>query len=218
MNQKIKRNKLGSMNPEFWNQRYASEEWVYGLRENDFLREEISRFKKGSSVLDLASGEGRNSLFLARQGFQVTAVDQSAVGMDKLKKQSRLEGLSVTCIESDVLAFQTNQKFDAVVITFLHLSPSQRKKLFRMLPSFLSSEGILIAEWFHPDQRVRNYPSGGPEDPNFMVTLEELQKEFASGWRIFRLEHVERDLDEGEKHSGRGSVVRISAQKVNSHS
>ncbi|RHX84861.1 class I SAM-dependent methyltransferase [Leptospira stimsonii] len=201
------------MNPEFWNNRYASDEWVYGLRENDFLREEILRVKKESSVLDLASGEGRNSLFLARQGFSVTAVEQSNVGLDKLKKQSHVENLKVICIQSDVLQFKTEQKFDAVVITFLHLPPEQRKVLYRVVYSLLNPEGIFIGEWFHPDQRAKNYPSGGPENPNLMVTLEELQEEFQNGWRIFRLEHVERDLDEGEKHSGRGSLVRISAQK-----
>ncbi|PJZ54860.1 class I SAM-dependent methyltransferase [Leptospira adleri] len=202
------------MNPEFWNKRYASEEWVYGLKENDFLREEISRLKKGSSVLDLASGEGRNSLFLARRGFSVTAVEQSTVGLDKLKKQSEAENLKVICVQSDVLEFKADQKFDAVVITFLHLPPEQRKLVYRMLFSLLKPEGIFIAEWFHPDQRAKNFESGGPEDPDLMVTLEELRNEFENGWKIFRLEHVERDLDEGEKHSGRGSVVRISAQKT----
>ncbi|WP_205274747.1 class I SAM-dependent methyltransferase [Leptospira ainazelensis] len=202
------------MNPEFWNKRYASQEWVYGLLENDFLREEISRVQKGGSVLDLASGEGRNSLFLARQGYSVTAVEQSFVGLEKLKKQSKAEGLPVICIESDVLAYKTDQKFDAIVITFLHLSPTERETLYHLLPSFLKPEGIFIAEWFHPDQRIKDFPSGGPEDPNFMVTLEELQKEFQNGWKVFRLEHVERDLDEGEKHSGKGSVVRICAQKT----
>ena len=84
-----------------WDERYAAEEYVYGKDPNDFLREMCPLLKKGS-VLCLAEGEGRNAVFLARQGFNVTAVDSSRVGLAKADKLGKECGVAVDTVVADL--------------------------------------------------------------------------------------------------------------------
>jgi ubiquinone/menaquinone biosynthesis C-methylase UbiE len=68
------------MNKTFWDSRYAEQEYAYGIKPNDFLSENINRIKPGSEILCLAEGEGRNAVFLAERGHEITAIDYSESG------------------------------------------------------------------------------------------------------------------------------------------
>lgn len=192
----------------FWDDRFAADEYVYGVQPNDFIKEAAAtRLSSPCDVLDLGVGEGRNAVHLARQGHTVTAVDYSAEGLRKTEQLAEREGVSVETLRADVRDWDPDRTWDAVVITFLHLPPSERPDLYALLQRVLRPGGTLIAEWFRPEQRTEGYTSGGPPDVDMMVTVEELRTHFAVDG-IEQLERAEPMLDEG-MHTGPGATVRF---------
>ena len=79
-----------------WDERYSMEEYAYGITPNEFLVENVSCIPNGK-VLSLAEGEGRNAVFLAKQGYSVTAVDASLVGLSKARKLREIEPSCAVC-------------------------------------------------------------------------------------------------------------------------
>jgi SAM-dependent methyltransferase len=193
---------------DFWNDRYAQDAYVYGTRPNAFVETAAGRWLgEEEAVLALGAGEGRNAAFLARQGHDVTALDYSAEGLRKTRRLAEQSDVSVDTILADVREWQPDRTWDAIVVTFLHLPPPDRADLYALLRRCLRPGGVLIAEWFRPEQRTEGYTSGGPPDVEMMVTAEELREHFETGG-IERLEAAEPMLDEG-MHEGPGATVRL---------
>lgn len=192
----------------FWDERFAADEYIYGVQPNDFIREAAATWLSSpQEVLDLGVGEGRNTVHLAKQGHTLTAVDYSAEGLRKTERLAEQEGVSVETIQADVRDWAPDRTWDAIVVTFLHLSPPERAQLYDLLQHILRPGGTLIAEWFRPEQRTEGYTSGGPPDVEMMVTAEELREHFdAEG--IEQLEIAEPMLDEG-MHKGPGATVQF---------
>lgn len=193
---------------DFWNDRYAQDAYVYGTRPNAFVEAAAGRWLADEQeVLALGAGEGRNAAFLARRGHDVTALDYSAEGLRKTRRLAEQSDVSVDTILADVREWQPDRTWDAIVVTFLHLPPADRADLYELLRRCLRPGGVLIAEWFRPEQRTEGYTSGGPPDVEMMVTAEELREHFETGG-IERLEAAEPMLDEG-MHEGPGATVRL---------
>jgi 2-polyprenyl-3-methyl-5-hydroxy-6-metoxy-1,4-benzoquinol methylase len=101
-----------------WNQRFASEDSFLGQRPSPFLAREIERLLRlvpGKRALDIACGEGRNSVFLAQQGFQVTALDISDVGLGKARQWAEREGLLVDFRQVDLDEYRFSAQFDLII-------------------------------------------------------------------------------------------------------
>jgi ubiquinone/menaquinone biosynthesis C-methylase UbiE len=192
----------------FWDERFAADEYVYGVQPNDFIKDAAAAWLSSpQEVLDLGVGEGRNAVHLAKQGHTVTAVDYSVEGLRKTEQLAEKEGGSVETIQADVREWTPDRTWDAIVVTFLHLPPSERAQLYTLLQRILRPGGTLIAEWFRPEQRTEGYTSGGPPDVDMMVTAEELREHFDEGG-IEHLEIAEPMLDEG-MHEGPGATIRF---------
>ena len=88
-----------------WDQRYDTEEYVYGTEPNDFLVSINDRIPRGGRVLSLGEGEGRNGVYLAKLGYAVTAVDLSPVGMKKAEKLALDNGVSIKAVAADLAAY-----------------------------------------------------------------------------------------------------------------
>lgn len=203
------------MSSDFWNERYQGEAYVYGTAPNRFVREQIDALPAGGSVLALGAGEGRNAVFLAEQGFDVTALDYAAVGLQKLRDLAAARGVTVETIQADVTAWRPERTWDAVVVTFLHLPPEDRPALYECIQQVLRPGGVLVAEWFRPEQVTDNYASGGPPTAAMMVTENELRAHFpVDGIRLLRV--VETHLDEGPHHRGSAAVVQFVWSKSKS--
>ncbi len=200
------------MNPERWDERFAAPEFWYGTRPNDFVAQSLPYLEGCTTVVELGAGEGRNAVFLAEQGLTVTAVDYSKQGLQKVQKLAEQRGVSVETICADVLNWQPDRQWDAVVMTFLHLPPSDRPKLFALVQRILVPGGYVIAEWFRPEQRIRGFTSGGPPTPELMVTASELQYHFPQSG-ILHLATPVRRLDEGPGHQGLGATVQLIWRK-----
>ncbi len=194
-----------------WDTRFGQEEYVYGREPNVFLAEHHLVFPKGARVLSLGEGEGRNAVFLARQGYDVTALDSSAEGMRKLTGLAAQGGVLVTQRLEDVTqADLGTARWNGIVSIFCHLPSADRQALYARIRQGLRPGGIFLSEMFTPAQL--GYQSGGPKDPDMLVTRDELLAAF-EGFEIVLAEEELVTLDEGPFHQGLGSVVRFIARR-----
>ena len=190
---------------EFWNQKYARDDYFYGEQPNDFLHSQIFRLPTGARVLVVGDGEGRNGVWLAEQGFTVTTVDGSHVGCDKSRALAAQRKVSLEIVCADLLTWDWPVgAFDAVVSVFLHFSPDERKVAHARIQAALVLGGWLIIEQFHPNQ-LNGYTSGGPKAVDMLTTMGDLADDFnAIDWWL--LAEGTTRLEEGPGHSGLGYV------------
>ena len=193
-----------------WDERYLGEDYVYGTAPNDFLRDQIERIPAGR-VLCLAEGEGRNAVFLAEQGFHVTAVDQSAVGLDKARRLATSRGVEIDTVVADLAGFSIEpDAWDGIVSIFAHMPPAARRHIHRETVRGLRPGGVLVLEAYRPEQL--QYKTGGPPTAEMMMDLGGLRTELAGLEFEFATETV-RDIYEGPLHHGPGAVVQVLARK-----
>ena len=189
-----------------WDERYAQEGWAFGTEPNDFLRQQTHRIPPGR-VLCLGEGEGRNSVFLAEQGFEVVGVDRSQVGMDKAQELARERGVFVETVVSSIEEFDLSEdEWQGIVSIFFHLPPEIRERVHQSVVQGLAPGGVLVLEAFTP--RQLDFPSGGPPHPDRLVTLNGLRKELEELDLVLARE-TEREVHEGRMHTGLSSVVQV---------
>lgn len=129
-----------------WDERYRSKEYAYGTEPNQFLKQNFHHLPKGR-ILSLAEGEGRNAVFLAQQGYSVTAVDTSIVGLHKAQKWAEANGVTVNWVHADLADYDFgNHEWDGIVSIFCPLLPAVRKKMYdRLQLGLKQSAGSLYA-------------------------------------------------------------------------
>ena len=197
-----------------WNERYGADDFFYGNKPNDFLRAETSRIERTGKVLCLAEGEGRNAVFLATQGFHVTAVDGSQVGLKKLKRWAMDNHTSVETVCADLADFDMGvQRWDAIVSIWCHLPPSLRADVHHRATLALKPNGFFILEAYTP--RQLNFKTGGPPIAEMMMTLDGLKVELA-GLDFLHAVEIDREIQEGRGHQGPSAVVQVVAQTAKS--
>ena len=129
-----------------WNDRYAIEEYLYGTEPNEFLVEQVEGLSPGKALC-IADGEGRNSVYLAGLGFQVTAVDISETGSAKTRSLAAERGVEVETVTADLAEFDLGaDRWDLVVSIFAHVPPEVRRDLHTRLPRSLRPGGTVILE------------------------------------------------------------------------
>ena len=134
-----------------WDQRYSEPGYAYGTDPNDFLKASLAFLPKNGSVLCLAEGEGRNSVFLARHGFNVTTVDSSTVAMQKTQDLAKKHGVQVNSTVADLVEFDLGSKqYDAIISIFCHLLPPLRKTIHTHVQESLKDDGIFLLEGYTP--------------------------------------------------------------------
>jgi 2-polyprenyl-3-methyl-5-hydroxy-6-metoxy-1,4-benzoquinol methylase len=195
---------------EEWNQRYNKPELVYGQHPNEFLKQQLSTLTPGTLLLP-GEGEGRNALWAAQNGWDVTAFDYSKTAMEKATTLFIQHNVKVNYSVSDVLQFSPQIQFDAIALIFLHLTEEIRQVYFQNIIGMIKPTGHLIIEIFHPDQIPRS--SGGPKNPELFITENELAKQFKE-LSIKLISKEEVDLNEGALHQGQALVIRLVAQKL----
>jgi cyclopropane fatty-acyl-phospholipid synthase-like methyltransferase len=198
---------------EFWNQRYAVDEYVFGTEPNAFLASQAQRFSPGWKVLAVADGEGRNGVWLARQGLDVLAVDVSPPAIAKAEKLAAQHGVTLQTELADLLGWDWGEaRFDAVVAIFIQfVGPAQRREIHDSMRRALKPGGLLILQGYTPKQL--EYRTGGPSQIENLYTAEDLRREFA-GMEFLHLAESEREIREGSGHSGLSALVEMVARKV----
>jgi hypothetical protein len=193
-------------NPQkMWDERFAQAELVYGEQPNAYLRAQTQRFAPGCKILVPGDGYGRNGIWLASQGFCVSTVDLSPVGVARARKSAQAAGLALSIEQVDLATWTWPVgEFDAVATIFLHLPPGLRPLIHAKMLGALKKEGLLLIEAFTPAQLLHS--SGGPKQVELLYTAEILRKDFAAA-EALELHEIEIDLDEGRMHRGPAAVV-----------
>ncbi|MGL4631283.1 MAG: class I SAM-dependent methyltransferase [Leadbetterella sp.] len=201
---------------EFWNERYGNEDFAYGVEPNTFLESQLPLFEKGS-ILFPAEGEGRNAIFAAKQGWQVSAFDLSLEGKKKadlLAKNNQVR-IDYQVGEFDEINYKSEQ-FDAIALIYAHFSAETKSEYHQKLSTYLKKGGVVIFEAFsksHLKYNTTNPAVGGPKDLGMLFSLEEIKADF-SNFKIILLEETDVDLNEGSFHNGTGSVIRFVGKKM----
>ena len=195
-----------------WDQRYDNDAFYYGTAPNDFLSEHVGDLPPGGRVLCLAEGEGRNAVFLAKQGVAVTAVDQSRVGLAKLQRLAEQEGVHVATVVADLAQFPiAPQSWDAIVAIWCHLPQPLRAVVHAACVRGLMPGGVFLLEAYTP--RQLEFGTGGPPVVELLMTGDALRQELA-GLNPQILAETERAVHEGHGHRGPSAVVQALARKA----
>jgi SAM-dependent methyltransferase len=193
-----------------WDQRYSAECYVYGTEPNGFLVSRADLLPAGR-ILCLGEGEGRNAVWLAEQGHEVTAVDASVVGLKKARALAAGRGVRITRVHADLAHFAIEPgAWDGIISIFCHLPPALRAEVHRRCVAGLRPGGILLLEAYTPRQVGRG--TGGPPTAELMMDAEALRLELA-GLELLELAETEREIHEGTFHNGVGAVVHLVARR-----
>ncbi|MDD2436626.1 MAG: class I SAM-dependent methyltransferase [Massilibacteroides sp.] len=200
---------------DFWDSRYNTDEYVYGLRPNRFFKETLLKLPAGKLLLP-AEGEGRNAVFAARQGWQVEAFDISEIARQKALALAAKEGVK---IDYRINGYETAEfpaeTFDAIGWIYTHPPVEQKTTAFRRFLPFLKKGGIVIFEGFNKEQAVlqkKNRSAGGPKNVDMLFSQIEISEIFHD-MQILSLDKQIITLDEGFGHQGKASVIRLIAKK-----
>lgn len=199
---------------DFWDQRYAEPGFAFGEEPNQWLAANRNLFRAGMRALVPGDGEGRNGVFLAELGLNVTTVDASSIGVRKAQALAEKRGVSIEAQAADLLAWQwPKASFDVVASIYLHWPSRIRPQMHQLMMTALEPGGVIVLEAYTPRQLSHRATGsvGGPPDIDMLFEPSALRQDFA-GMEILHLEEVEVVLGEGSRHTGRSSVVRLSAR------
>lgn len=195
-----------------WNARFAGDDFAFGTEPNTWLRERAGALPAGGRVLCVADGEGRNSVWLARQGFAVDAFDLSERGVAKARRFAASHGVTVNhaVADGDRLAWP-QAVYDGVVAIFVqYATPAERARLFANMARCLRPGGVLMLLGYTPKQLV--YRTGGPGIDSHLYTEALLRQAFA-GLAIERIEEFDAELAEGSSHRGMSALMGLVARR-----
>ncbi|MEN8040021.1 MAG: class I SAM-dependent methyltransferase [Actinomycetota bacterium] len=180
------------MNSDMWDERYAEKELIWSAGPNLFLPPIVERLEVGSA-LDLACGEGRNAIWLARKGWDVTGVDFSPVAIDKARTVAR--DTSIEWIVADITSYEAQRQYDLVIIVYVHMGPEDMAALFTRAVEALAPGGTLVAI----GHALRNLAEGvsGPQNPELLWTKERIAP-LVDGLEVRLIDEVLRPVEDSD--------------------
>lgn len=201
-----------------WNTRYqnAGDEYLFGTEPNRFLAHRAALLRDGHTALSVADGEGRNSVWLAEQGLQVTAVEISPVAVAKARRLAAGRKLEIRFLLGDMLApdwppADMHNAYDWVIGVFIQfVGAAERARQFAAMKQLARPGGRILLQGYTPQQL--EYRTGGPGVLDNLYTREILLEAFAD-WQIEELVDYEDDIAEGMGHKGRSALIGLVARK-----
>jgi len=179
-----------------WDDRYAGAGLVWTAEPNQFLASEVAEIPPGRA-LDLACGEGRNSVWLASRGWAVTGVDFSPVGLDKACRVAELQGVEVDWVTADVITYQPlSGTFDLVVVAYLHLPATDLASVLGHAEAALAPDGTLLVIGHDTTNLTDGH--GGPQDPAVLYGPDQVVAALHD-LTIDRAERVRRPVATGDR-------------------
>jgi 2-polyprenyl-3-methyl-5-hydroxy-6-metoxy-1,4-benzoquinol methylase len=180
---------------EDWNRRHGESGQLFGVDPNRFLVAEVDGLAPGRA-LDLACGAGRNAVWLAEQGWQVTGVDFSDVAIDNARRVAGDRGVAVEWLVADLGEWEpAANAFDLVVVLYLHLPAEERGPIMRRAAAALAGGGTILVVGHHSANIAEG--TGGPQDARVLFTAEDIAADL-EGLDVEKAERVLRPV-EGER-------------------
>jgi ubiquinone/menaquinone biosynthesis C-methylase UbiE len=203
-----------TQSPEYdrWESRFDKPEYEFGTAPNEFLARCKELLPKSGKALAVADGEGRNGVWLAQQGLDVTSTDFSPSAQRKARALAKERGVTATFIEADMHAWPYPENaFDVVIEIFTQVStPEERPLKWAGIRRALKPGGLLILEGYTPKQL--QYGTGGPKNAVHLYTRAMLEEAFGD-FRDLTIEEEEREMREGAAHAGLSAVIHLTGRK-----
>ena len=198
-----------------WDQRYADESYAYGEEPNPYLKEQLTKLKPGK-ILFPAEGEGRNAVYAAKQGWEVSAFDISTEGQKKALELAHKNEVTIDYRVGELEALNYIQEsFDVIALIYAHFPATLKSGIHQMLDGYLRKGGTIIFEAFsksHLDYLEKDEKVGGPKDIGSLFSIEEIRQDFED-YEVVELTETVIQLNEGSYHNGQGSVIRFIGRK-----
>ena len=189
---------MGTTEQTSWDERYSGPDLVWGAGPNRFVAAEAAPLLAGRAI-DLGTGEGRNAIWLAERGWQVTAVDFSAAGLTRAGRLAAARGTKVHWVQADLLEYKpAPAAYELVLIAYIHLPSVSLGGVFRAAASAVAPGGTLLVIGHDRDNVTQGH--GGPQDPDRLYNPATVTAELG-GLAVVRAEQVLRHVStpEGER-------------------
>lgn len=181
-------------NAEFWNERFAADRdsstALFAGEPNATIAKHVeairASYPEGEALraIDLGSGRGRHSVWLARTGWKTTAFDFSSVGLEHTAAILDHEGLDAELVEGDLTQWDPEpSSFELVLASFIHLPPAQQRHLWEAIATALAPGGYLVSVSHHPDNQIH-----GPKTPELLYTAEDVTAAFGDTFEVIAAE------------------------------
>jgi SAM-dependent methyltransferase len=179
-----------SVDAEAWNERYRTSELMWSAGPNQFVEAQLADLTPGRAV-DLAAGEGRNAIWLARRGWQVTAVDFSQVALDKGREIAG--DLPIAWVCADATTWREDASYDLGVLAYLQLPAAERRAAHRNAFAALRQGGTLLVVAHDSTNLAEG--TGGPQDPDVLMTAEDVLADLeGESFEVVQAGRVGRDV------------------------
>ena len=193
-----------------WDERFGVDDYVYGKNPNLFLKENFNKIPKGD-VLCVADGEGRNGVWLAKNGYNVTSIDFSPKAVEKINRLAQENNVPINTICADLLEYNFGEnKYAGIVSIFTHFKIDEMNLLHSKYLNALKPNGVFFMEVFAKEQLA--FQTGGPKDIALLYDTQDIKDSFPTG----KIELLKKDvvyLHEGHTHDGKAVVVRAIIRK-----
>lgn len=195
-----------------WNRRFTPPGYLFGTEPNAWLREHAGMWQPGQRVLSVADGEGRNSVWLARQGLQIDAFDIAEVGVAKARQLAAAQGVAVNYSVASADGFDWPEAaYDGVAAIFIQFAdPALRQRLFERMVASLKPGGLLVLQGYTPKQL--DYRTGGPPVLSHLYTEPMLREAFGT-LELLTLRDYEAEVHEGSGHHGQSALIGLVGRR-----
>lgn len=199
------------MPKEKWNKQFQENKYIYGTKVNEFIKNKSELFPPNAKLACFAEGEGRNAVYLAKQGHDVTAYDISPVGLHHAKLLAEENGVTINTIEADLIDMSVERnKYDAAIMVFGHVHELNQEKFLNNMIQSVKNNGYFAFEVYSKYQI--NYDTGGPGIEEMLYNPVEIL-ELIKPYKCIHFYYGEVNRKEGYRHTGVGHVIQVVIQK-----
>ena len=199
------------MSKEHWDKSFSDKNFVYGEKENKFIHDMSEIIPVQSKVGCFAEGGGRNAVYLAKLGHDVTAYDQSVIGLEKTDALARKNNVTVETVAIDLTKEKVqNNQFDATIMVFGHVPKNNQQFLIKNMIDSVKFGGYVIFEVYSEDQL--KYQTGGPQSIDMLYNPTEVLG-WIKNYQCIHFYYGEVIRNEGKRHVGLGHVIQVVIKK-----
>ena len=194
-----------------WDEKFKSATYFYGTKPNAFVEQQVNVFGQSKQIACYAEGEGRNAVFLAAKGHDVTAFDYAQEGLQKTAALAKSQDVQVKTELKDLIQDTLEENvYDGAVMIFGHFAKADQSEVLDKIVGSLKAGGIFLMEVYE-DAQLR-YQTGGPKDVDYLYN-ESALKNWASQHEILHFACGEVERVEGIGHNGRSKVLQLIVKK-----
>ncbi|HLS61323.1 MAG TPA: class I SAM-dependent methyltransferase [Virgibacillus sp.] len=199
------------MSKDQWDRSFSADEFVYGESENIFIHN-MSPFIPAQSIVGcFAEGEGRNAVFLAKEGHDVTAYDQSSVGLEKAEELAYKHNVNIETVAMDLTKEHvSNNQYDAAIMVFGHVPKQDQPFFMENIIDSVKPGGHVLFEVYSEAQL--DYQTGGPPSVDLLYHPETVLS-WVNQYKCLHFYYGEAERHEGKRHHGRCHVIQVVIKK-----